>query len=87
MVLSTGSPLKPACFDYIYEHVKSTVLVGSISGGTDIIACFMGVGIKHPVYRGEIQCLYLGMDMCARNEQSRCKLNCGAEVDYISSVN
>uniref|UniRef100_A0A914UL04 Acetoacetyl-CoA synthetase n=1 Tax=Plectus sambesii TaxID=2011161 RepID=A0A914UL04_9BILA len=74
MVLSTGSPLKPACFDYVYKNVKDDLLIGSICGGTDIIACFMGVGIKHPVYRGEIQCLYLGMNMAAWNEKQEAVL-------------
>ena len=39
-ILSTGSPLIEECFDYVYENVKKDVLLGSISGGTDIISCF-----------------------------------------------
>ncbi|MGH8209765.1 MAG: acetoacetate--CoA ligase [Steroidobacteraceae bacterium] len=60
-ILSTGSPLLPDGFDYVYRAVKSDVLLGSISGGTDIVACFaLGCPIR-PVHRGEIQCRGLGM--------------------------
>uniref|UniRef100_A0A8C4TDG8 Acetoacetyl-CoA synthetase n=1 Tax=Erpetoichthys calabaricus TaxID=27687 RepID=A0A8C4TDG8_ERPCA len=60
-ILSTGSTLKPQSYDYVYKHIKSNVLVGSISGGTDIISCFMGQNFTVPVYRGEIQARNLGM--------------------------
>jgi len=60
-IMSTGSPLSPEGFDYIYESVKSDVCLSSISGGTDIIACFVGGNPILPVYRGEIQCRLLGM--------------------------
>jgi acetoacetyl-CoA synthetase len=60
-VLSTGSPLLPEGFDYVYQAVKSDVQLASISGGTDIVSCFaLGCPIR-PVYRGEIQCRGLGM--------------------------
>jgi acetoacetyl-CoA synthetase len=60
-VLSTGSPLLPDGFDYVYQSIKSDVLLASISGGTDIISCFaLGCPIR-PVHRGEIQCRGLGM--------------------------
>ena len=60
-ILSTGSPLAPASFDYVYEHVKSDVQLASIAGGTDLISCFaLGNPLK-PVYRGELQCRGLGM--------------------------
>ncbi|NIR29446.1 MAG: acetoacetate--CoA ligase, partial [Gammaproteobacteria bacterium] len=60
-MLSTGSPLVPESFDFVYESVKEDILLASISGGTDLISCFMlGCPIL-PVYRGEIQCRGLGM--------------------------
>ncbi|MDX1481932.1 MAG: acetoacetate--CoA ligase, partial [Woeseiaceae bacterium] len=61
--LSTGSPLAPASFDYVYRDVAEDVLLASISGGTDIIACFAGGNPAAPVRRGELQCLALGMDV------------------------
>src|SRR5215471_10110083 len=60
-LLSTGSPLLPEGFDYVYGSVKSDLQLASISGGTDIVSCFaLGCPIR-PVYRGEIQCRGLGM--------------------------
>jgi len=59
-ILSTGSPLKPQLFDYVYSNVKSDVVLGSVTGGTDIIACFAGNNMSLPVFRGEIQSLHLG---------------------------
>uniref|UniRef100_A0A673HLZ0 Acetoacetyl-CoA synthetase n=1 Tax=Sinocyclocheilus rhinocerous TaxID=307959 RepID=A0A673HLZ0_9TELE len=60
-LLSTGSPLKPPSYEYVYSCIKNNVLLGSISGGTDIISCFMGQNMTVPVYRGEIQARNLGM--------------------------
>ena len=60
-ILSTGSPLKPQSYDYVYRHIKSDVLLGSITGGTDIISCFAGQNPCLPVHRGEIQARNLGM--------------------------
>jgi acetoacetyl-CoA synthetase len=60
-ILSTGSPLAPESFDYVYRDVKQRVLLSSISGGTDILSCFaLGCPIL-PVWRGELQCRGLGM--------------------------
>jgi len=62
-ILSTGSPLAPESFDYVYNAIKSDVCLSSISGGTDIISCFvLGCPIL-PVHRGEIQCRGLGMQV------------------------
>ncbi len=61
VLASTGSPLVPASFDYVYEHVKSDLHLVSISGGTDIVSCFLLGNPVSPVYRGEIQCAGLGM--------------------------
>ena len=60
-ILSTGSPLAPASFDYIYRSVKADVLLSSISGGTDIVSCFVLGNPTGPVYRGELQAPGLGM--------------------------
>ena len=60
-VLSTGSPLPPDGFDYVYRSVKSDVQLSSISGGTDIVSCFALGCPTLPVHRGEIQCRGLGM--------------------------
>ncbi|MGH8213935.1 MAG: acetoacetate--CoA ligase, partial [Rhodanobacteraceae bacterium] len=55
-ILSTGSPLSPESFDYVYRDVKERVMLASISGGTDIISCFALGNPLLPVYRGELQC-------------------------------
>jgi acetoacetyl-CoA synthetase len=60
-ILSTGSPLAPASFDWVYRDVKRDVHLASISGGTDIISCFVGGVPTRPVWRGEIQGPALGM--------------------------
>lgn len=60
-VYSTGSPLKPESFDFVYEHIKKDLLLGSITGGTDICSLFASHNATLPVYRGEIQCRSLGM--------------------------
>lgn len=62
-ILSTGSPLLHESYDYVYREVKPDIRLASISGGTDIISCFaLGCPIL-PVYRGELQCRGLGMDV------------------------
>jgi acetoacetyl-CoA synthetase len=60
-VFSTGSPLGPESFDYVYGHIKADLMLASISGGTDIISCFVLGNPLLPVRRGEIQCRGLGM--------------------------
>ena len=60
-ILSTGSPLAPASYDWVYAAVKPDVRLSSISGGTDIVSCFALGDPTGPVYRGELQCLGLGM--------------------------
>ncbi len=64
-MLSTGSPLAPDSFDYVYGHIKKDLCLSSITGGTDIISCFALGNPTLPVYRGEIQCIGLGMDVAA----------------------
>ena len=60
-MLSTGSPLVPEGFDYVYRDVKRDIHLASVSGGTDIISCFVIGDPTSPVWRGEIQCRALGM--------------------------
>ena len=63
MMLSTGSVLNSECFDYVYEKIKSSVCLSSISGGTDIVSCFVLGSNILPVYRGELQTRGLGMSV------------------------
>ncbi|MFH1871908.1 MAG: acetoacetate--CoA ligase [Pseudomonadota bacterium] len=60
-MFSTGSPLVAEGFDYVYANIKPELQLASISGGTDIISCFVLGNPNGPVYRGEIQCAGLGM--------------------------
>jgi acetoacetyl-CoA synthetase len=70
-VMSTGSPLAPEGFDYVYENVKSDVCLSSISGGTDIVSCFVLGNPMAPVWRGEIQAKGLGMAVEVFSEQGK----------------
>ncbi len=70
-ILSTGSPLAPAVFDYVYEKVKSDVRLSSIAGGTDILGCFCSGSDLLPVYRGEIQTRTLGMTVEVLDDEGR----------------
>jgi len=70
-LLSTGSPLVPEGFDYVYEHVKKDVCLASVSGGTDLVACFVGGVPILPVWRGEIQCAMLGMAVDVFDDEGR----------------
>ncbi|TAH40948.1 MAG: acetoacetate--CoA ligase, partial [Betaproteobacteria bacterium] len=60
-MFSTGSPLVPEGFDYVYRDIKADLQLSSISGGTDIISCFVLGSPVRPVWRGEIQCRGLGL--------------------------
>ncbi len=60
-MFSTGSPLVAESYDYVYGGIKQDIQLASISGGTDIVSCFVGGNPIGPVYRGEIQCAGLGM--------------------------
>ncbi len=70
-ILSTGSPLAPEGFDFVYEKVKRDVCLSSISGGTDIVSCFVGGCPTLPVWRGEIQCAGLGMKVEVWNAEGK----------------
>jgi acetoacetyl-CoA synthetase len=67
-LLSTGSPLAPESFDFVYRHIKSDLCLSSICGGTDIVSCFMLGNPWLPVYRGQLQCKGLGMAVEFWNE-------------------
>ena len=62
-ILSTGSPLSSECFEYVYKNIKKNVHLASVSGGTDILSCFVSGDPTLPVYSGEIQSKALGMDV------------------------
>jgi len=68
---STGSPLVPESYDYVYRSIKQDLLLSSISGGTDIVSCFVLGSPLLPVYRGEIQCQGLGLKVEVYDEQGR----------------
>ena len=67
-VMSTGSPLMPESFDWIYRAISPNISLASISGGTDILSCFVLGNPTMPVIRGQIQCKGLGMDVRVLNE-------------------
>jgi acetoacetyl-CoA synthetase len=68
---STGSPLAPEAFDWIYEHLGEHIWLASVSGGTDIASAFIGGAPIVPVYRGELPARYLGVDVQAWDEDGR----------------
>lgn len=74
-LLSTGSPLLPESFDYVYQSIKTDVQLSSISGGSDIISCFALGNPNLPVYRGELQCVGLGMDVHIFNPDGNSVIN------------
>jgi acetoacetyl-CoA synthetase len=65
---STGSPLPPEAFEYVYSHIKSDVWLASISGGTDICTAFVGGNPLLPVAKGMIQCRCLGCNILSLND-------------------
>ncbi|MDF3033971.1 MAG: acetoacetyl-CoA synthetase [Alphaproteobacteria bacterium] len=71
MMTSTGSPLVPESFDYVYQSIKKDVCLASISGGTDIISCFVLGNPVAPVWRGEVQSRGLGLAVAVYNEAGR----------------
>ncbi|MCC6890710.1 MAG: acetoacetate--CoA ligase [Hyphomicrobiales bacterium] len=71
LIASTGSPLAPESFDYVYRDIKSDVHLASISGGTDIVSCFVLGDPTASVWRGEIQAPGLGMAMDVYSPQGR----------------
>ncbi len=71
VMFSTGSPLMPEGFDYVYRAIKEDLQLASISGGTDIVSCFVLGNPIAPVWRGEIQCAALGMAVAVFDEEGR----------------
>jgi acetoacetyl-CoA synthetase len=71
MITSTGSPLAPESFDFVYDAIKPAVHLASIAGGTDICSCFVLGNPLSPVYRGEIQGPGLGMAVDVFDEAGR----------------
>jgi acetoacetyl-CoA synthetase len=70
-MFSTGSPLSPESFDYVYRDIKADLQLASISGGTDIVSCFVLGNPIGPVWRGEIQCAGLGMAVDVVDENAQ----------------
>ncbi|MEZ4598870.1 MAG: acetoacetate--CoA ligase [Syntrophotaleaceae bacterium] len=70
-LLSTGSPLPPEGFDFVYRNIKPDLQLASISGGTDLNGCFALGNPLGPVYRGELQCRGLGMRVEVFDEKGR----------------
>ena len=68
---STGSPLSEEGFDFVYECIKSDIHLSSISGGTDLMACFVLGSPVLPVYAGEIQVRGLGMDVAILDDDGK----------------
>jgi len=79
-ILSTGSPLLPESFDYIYRDVKADVQLSSISGGTDIVSCFALGNPLLPVVKGELQCRGLGMKVEIRDDSGAVVVNHTGEL-------
>ena len=71
VLFSTGSPLLPEDYDWVYSAGAPDALLGSIAGGTDICGCFVGSTPLLPVRRGEIQCRFLGVDAVAYGENGQ----------------
>jgi acetoacetyl-CoA synthetase len=80
MICSTGSPLSKDGYEYIYNSVKKNVHLSSISGGTDIVSCFVLGNIYQPLYSGEIQGNGLGLDVKVYNEKGKSKINKKGEL-------
>jgi acetoacetyl-CoA synthetase len=71
VLMSTGSPLAPESFDYVYRRIKSDLHLASISGGTDICGCFVLGNPLRPVWRGEIQSPALGLAVDVADDEGR----------------
>ncbi len=79
-IFSTGSPLSPSSFDYVYREITNDVQLSSVSGGTDILGCFAAGNPLLPVRRGELQCLALGMDVSIFNDSGVSVINENGEL-------
>ena len=83
-ICSTGSPLSEDGFNYVYKNIKKDVQLSSISGGTDIVSCFVLGNLYQPVYSGEIQNKALGMDIRVFNEKGKSVLNKKGELVCVN---
>ena len=83
-ICSTGSPLSEDGFNYVYKNIKKDVHLASISGGTDIVSCFVLGNLYQPVYSGEIQNKALGMDVRVFNENGQSVLNKKGELVCVN---
>ncbi len=83
-IFSTGSPLMPENYDYVYSQWKQDVCLSSISGGTDICSCFALGNPALPVYKGELQCLGLGLDVAILDDNGKRLFN---EIGELSCMN
>ena len=83
-ICSTGSPLSEDGFNYVYKNIKKDVHLASISGGTDIVSCFVLGNLYQPVYSGEIQNKALGMDVRVFNEKGQSILNKKGELVCVN---
>tara|TARA_B110000438_G_scaffold303274_1_gene364031 strand:+ start:4241 stop:6199 length:1959 start_codon:yes stop_codon:yes gene_type:complete len=79
-ICSTGSPLSKDGFNYIYKNIKKNIHLASISGGTDIVSCFVLGNLLQPVYTGEIQNKGLGMDVDIFDEKGSSVKNIKGEL-------
>ena len=83
-ICSTGSPLSEDSFNYVYKNIKKDVHLASISGGTDIVSCFVLGNLYQPVYSGEIQNKGLGMDIRVFNEKGKSVFNQKGELVCVN---
>jgi acetoacetyl-CoA synthetase len=79
-ICSTGSPLSADSFKYVYKNVKKNVHLASISGGTDIVSCFVLGNLYQPVYLGEIQNKGLALDVRVLNDRGKSLKNFKGEL-------
>ena len=84
-IFSTGSPLMPENYDYVYQQWKTDVCLSSISGGTDICSCFALGNPTLPVYKGELQCLGLGLDVAILDDNGKRVFNKTGELSCINA--
>jgi len=83
-ICSTGSPLSEDSFKYVYNNIKKNIHLASISGGTDIVSCFVLGNLYQSVYAGEIQSKGLGMDVRVFNEKGKSIFNQKGELVCIN---
>ena len=83
-ICSTGSPLSSDCFKFVYNNIKKKVHLASISGGTDIVSCFVLGNLYQSVHAGEIQSKGLGMDVRVFNKKGKSILDSKGELVCIN---